>query len=81
MSMQTNTEDPHTMSSQRDRREPSTRELAVVVLVVVGFVAYAAIGISYAAAHVLDRAGITGFNGLVAWGSQVLGWPLMMVMK
>lgn len=43
--------------------------------------AYAVVGMMYAAGHSLDRAGISGLGGFFAWGSQVLGWPLMMFMK
>jgi hypothetical protein len=71
-----------TETSERGTEAPVTfRQVVIFWTLVLGAGVYAVIGMVYAAGHSLDRAGITGLGAFFAWGSQVLGWPLMLFMK
>lgn len=55
----------------------SARGTIATVVVMVALGAYVVAGMSYASSAWMDIAGLSGPMYWIAWGVQVLGWPLM----
>jgi len=64
-----------------DREPLSSGERAMLVLLAVGAPIYLVLGLQFAAAHSSDRAGLTGLSSVMGLLSQVLGWPLFLLLQ